>query len=333
MKSSSCFFVTWIHRIFCLIVNLGNENNKRWPKKLLSSENFFFVYMSLHKDLLTWRKRIKNVKQVPDVEEREKQRQQSEISQDFVPICLLKRFFQEYANWTLILNTVNSFSKFFFHSLLWLFFSSGSNFCRYCGSKASSGWGRGPPSWGSKVLCNSHSQQYRAGRLPFLDDLDTPPTEPMAPQLSTEEKFLQHYWKKITNSGRWVYIVNVLQTIWFFWGDNSHEYTWKDRFFILSRYPSTFPLLSGFTKWLVCKFSKTILWASAKVVFKPASAICKSCSHCGSGLGSTVGIWALAVAYCAFCLKYQIWFVHQRFVCFKMRTSSIFKGPCLKNAT
>lgn len=75
-------------------------------------------------------------------------------------------------------------------------FQYGVHWCRYCGAKASSGWGRSP--WGSKLLCNSHGQKWRAGKLNIIKTFAEVPTEPINPNENTEATFLRFYWKKIT---------------------------------------------------------------------------------------------------------------------------------------
>lgn len=67
--------------------------------------------------------------------------------------------------------------------------------CRYCGAKASSGWGRSP--WGSKKLCNSHTQKWRAQKL-LLPQAE--PLIPINPDATTEIGYLRFYLKKITST-------------------------------------------------------------------------------------------------------------------------------------
>jgi len=65
--------------------------------------------------------------------------------------------------------------------------------CRYCGARASSGWGRSP--WGSKKLCNSHTQKWRSHKL-LLPEME--PIQAINPEASTELGYLRFKLKKMS---------------------------------------------------------------------------------------------------------------------------------------
>lgn len=63
--------------------------------------------------------------------------------------------------------------------------------CRYCGARASSGWGRGP--WGLRTLCQPHNLQKKSLHL---DDWPEEPIHPINSEENSELKYLD-YCRKV----------------------------------------------------------------------------------------------------------------------------------------
>ena len=63
------------------------------------------------------------------------------------------------------------------------------NWCRYCGSRASSGWNKGP--WGTRTLCVVHYVKWHTKKTLTLTQWSNDiPTSPIAPGENTEFKYL-----------------------------------------------------------------------------------------------------------------------------------------------